>query len=226
MRSRKCWGWKRRITRCEMRRVVRVHAAHGRAARRIATMTVGSIGVAMTSAMAFTTAAAQATPGSVARTPASTNPKPQPPRLPGTFSDNEPVLGTHSDRADILVRVAQFRRDALGDTARIEFCNAAKIVVDSTTLLAALAKTLRGTELFGARSASCIPVDQPPRNSLYFLTRRTVVVDSVRVHGPDAKAFVGVRDHEHWHREVFRLVQRGTSWTVAGSEILGVMQLR
>ena len=125
-------------------------------------------------------------------------------------------------RASLLARVAFFRLNALGDSTRFPFCEAARLVGDAGTLKHFLRSNFPSIELFRNSESPC---DERPNrdDTLGRITR----LDSMRLTDDSATVFSLVRQNEHLHRELFNLSRRkgGRGWEVTKMTVYGILRL-
>lgn len=125
-------------------------------------------------------------------------------------------------RASLLARVAFFRLNALGDSTRFPFCEAARLVGDAGTLKHFLRSNFPSIELFRNSESPC---DERPNrdDTLGRITR----LDSMRLTDDSATVFSSVRQNEHLHRELFNLSRRkgGRGWEVTKMTVYGILRL-
>lgn len=146
----------------------------------------------------------------------------------GANAQSPPVLSGMSRqesfeaRASLIARVAFFRLNALGDSTKFPFCEAARLVGDARHLKHFLRSNFPSIELFRNSESPCD--ERPSRDdTLGRFTR----LDSMRLTDDSATVFSSVRQNEHFHRELFNLSRRkgGRGWEVTKMTVYGILRL-
>lgn len=121
-----------------------------------------------------------------------------------------------------MARVAYFRTNALGDTARFSFCEAADLVGDTDGFRRFLRSNYSSIKLFGEPASSCNSQREPEQRS-----GRVTRLDSIRLTLDSAAVFASVRQNEHFHREEYTLIRRkgGRGWDVIEMKVYGILRL-
>lgn len=130
------------------------------------------------------------------------------------------------DRASALATVALFRRDAMGDSVRIQGCSAIAAVGDSVAIQRVLASDYSSASLFGTDANGCAAPSVSSARGLSIRQRR-VKVDSILLRQDSASVFATVSAPEHIHRERFMLVRLSSRdpWGVVEMRVYGILRL-
>lgn len=125
-------------------------------------------------------------------------------------------------RSSLVARVAYFRLNAMGDTAKFSFCEAAELVGDSETFGRFLRTHFPSIKLFFDPASACSTIQKRDHRN-----NRVARLDSIRSTDDSAAVFASVRQNEHVHREEFKLVRRkgGRGWDVIEMKVYGILRL-
>lgn len=136
-----------------------------------------------------------------------------------TVQSRQEVL---EDRSSLVSRVAYFRRSALGDTTKFALCEAAELVGDIETFKRFLRSNFSSITLFREPATSCSSRTNSDNQS-----GRVTRLDSIHLEDDAAAVFSSVRQDEHLHREMFRLIRRkgGRGWDVTEMKVYGILRL-